>query len=651
MSLEIDLGKISLVEGLRAALGTAVVVGINQWLNWPLLNFVALGALQACLVDIGGPMRRRVAFIAAFIMGGALLFLGFGVARAGGIWVVLPFACLLLFAHSMLRNWGLNAMQLGNMLSVVMILAIDRVSPWREALPTAAAFAVGGVWALLLTLLLGRVRPYQVAHRAVGEVYRQLATLAEDLKALIDAPKVPADAWDDHARAHRRSVRDAIELARELVHQTFQTRGPQSGVTVQSPIRLEAADEIFGALIGLSSVLESIPSTRPAASRVLRLLVPLLRAIAEAIEHNTDPSSVAIERGIDSIAHIAASETALAGVLGELSGRMHLAVSVAGPVMADMDPADARVVSRSWREDIQDRLIEGLNWQSANFRHALRIMVLGGGAIAATMISGRYYAHWLSITLVLTLQPFFANTRQRAIERGLGTSAGVIGVSLLAMALPTPLVTAAALIPVTVVAFALRRVSFALFISGLTPFVVLLVELGQRDVAAGSIAVQRLVYTLAGVVVAVAGNRFLWPLWEPSRLREQLNAALAAHAVWVMAEKTDDLARRGAGRSSNALESSLARALAEPKATRDRGLELALVADAALRRIGGHLTALALQSKRTPPDWIWRGWIAESLRSMTSGGEPPARPGTELPPGLVPIVRQVELVMGAYGRK
>ena len=651
LSLEIDLGAISLAEGLRAALATASLIAINQWLHRPILDIVAIGALFSCLCDAGGPMGRRLATILSFVTLGSLLFILFGVARAEAPQIILPAACLLLFAHAMARSWGQNAMQVGNMLSVVMIFAIDLPQHWLAALTTGAAFAIGGLWALTLTLVLWPLKPYQPARRAVAAVYRQLALLAEDMKSLASSETTPSTAWDDHATAHRRSVRDSIELARVTVDQIASIRGPQSGATLQSPIRLEAADEIFGALIALASVIETTPATRPPTTRVLRLLAPLLRAIADAIEHDSDPASTAVERGIATITNAAAHVPALQSVLAELSERLHLAVSVAGPVIEDMAPADVPFTPHPLWERIHDRVASELTWSSAVFRHATRTALLGTLAIAASLATHQYYAHWMSITLVVTLQPFYANTRQRAIERTLGTSAGALTVSLLAIALHTPLAIAAALVPITVIAFALRRVSFTLFISGLTPFVVLLVELGHQGVGTIGIAITRMLYTFAGGALAVLGNRYLFPHWEPSRLREALIAAVRSHAEWVMADKTDNSARREAGRCSNALETSLARALAEPHASRDRGLEIALVADAALRRIGGHLAAVALQTRREPPDLIWRGWIAGSLQSMAGNSAAPPRPDRAPPELLTPIVRQVELMLGAWGRK
>ena len=89
------------------------------------------------------------------------------------------------------------------------------------------------------------------------------------------------------------------------------------------------------------------------------------------------------------------------------------------------------------------------------------------------------YAHWLTITLVLTLQPFFALTWQRAVERVGGTVLGGVTAAAIATVVHTPIAMAATLFPLAILAFAVRRVSFGLFQAALTPLIVLLSELGQ----------------------------------------------------------------------------------------------------------------------------------------------------------------------------
>ena len=95
--------------------------------------------------------------------------------------------------------------------------------------------------------------------------------------------------WDRHAREHRRTVRTAIETARDAVLTAVRTRGPVSARAAQTWIRLEAADQIFGALIALSDLLqdETRAEVRDAASRMLRLLRPVLLLLGEAIVTET----------------------------------------------------------------------------------------------------------------------------------------------------------------------------------------------------------------------------------------------------------------------------------------------------------------------------------------------------------------------------
>ena len=74
-------------------------------------------------------------------------------------------------------------------------------------------------------MLIWRLHPYRPARRAVADVYRRLGTMAGDLSVLAATDDPPSAAWADHARAHRRHVRDGIEAARTLLLDTIRGRG------------------------------------------------------------------------------------------------------------------------------------------------------------------------------------------------------------------------------------------------------------------------------------------------------------------------------------------------------------------------------------------------------------------------------------------
>ena len=182
LPIAFDLRAISLAEGLRAALSIAVIVAADQWAHWPPLLEAAVGALLTCLCDAGGPIRRRLPALLTFTLLGAAITATLGALRTQGIAVVLPVACLGIFACSLARIWGQSPLQVGNLLVVVLVLALDEPREWHDALLVASIFAAGCLWALLLTMVIWRIHPFRPARRAVSDAYRSVARLVADLR-------------------------------------------------------------------------------------------------------------------------------------------------------------------------------------------------------------------------------------------------------------------------------------------------------------------------------------------------------------------------------------------------------------------------------------------------------------------------------------
>ena len=63
--------RLSLAEGVRAALSVSVIIAASEYLELPALREAALAALWTCLCDPGGPVRRRVPVLLSFSVLGA----------------------------------------------------------------------------------------------------------------------------------------------------------------------------------------------------------------------------------------------------------------------------------------------------------------------------------------------------------------------------------------------------------------------------------------------------------------------------------------------------------------------------------------------------------------------------------------------------
>ncbi len=669
LPIGLNLRAISLAEGLRAALSVAVIIAINEPLGWNSLREAALAALWTCLCDPGGPIRRRLPVLLSFAVLGAVMTAAVGLIRGFGLPVALPVGAIALFALSFARVYGQIGQQFGNLLCVAVILALDRPLPdLASAASLASGFVAGGLWATVLTLGVWQLHPYLPARRAVADVYHRLALLVVDLGALVSAGE-DAARWEAHAREHRRAVREAIEVARGVMFDTLRSRGAIGVRGGHSLIRLEAAEQMFGALIALSDLTEQgTGMDRRAVSRLLRRMRPAATNARPRGDYRgcrAEPADRPLDRrhggGGGSVAGRRSTAPARGADRRAPAHRTH-------PGAAAKLPAGCRSC-RAARPLLQRVLLPvraNLAWQSPALRHALRIVIVATPALAFTMLWFNQFDHWLTITIVATMQPYFALTYARALERVGGTALGGLAAAAVGLVCTTPLAIAAAMFPLSVIAFAVRAVSLGLFMAALTPLVVLLVETGLPGTSEWSIAWARFALTTLGGIIAVAAGFVLWPTWEPERLPQEARTAIGAHGTYaeaVLASMTGaspaaavEAARRGAGVATNSLEASISRALTEPGATgRDR-LEAALVIDAALRRCAGRLSAMQLDpgfSPALPPEALaaWREWIGGTMRALAAGETTlPPRPEVPEADSVVRVARQIELMAEAMGR-
>ncbi|MBV8522812.1 MAG: FUSC family protein [Acetobacteraceae bacterium] len=660
LGITADLSAIRLAEGVRAAFSTALIVAANEWLNWPLLMQAALAALFTCLCDAGGPIQRRVPALLTFAMLGAALWASMGLIRGFGLPVALPVACLTLFITSFARVWGQAGLQMGTLLSVITILGLDEPLDRTQAGLIAGYFLAGSFWATLVTMVLWPIYPFLPARRMVAEAYRALARLVDDLRRMLDIAN-PGE-WAEHARQHRSMVRTRIEQARGMVLDTVRARGAVRGRASQSLIRVEAAEQLFAALLALDEVLEREGRhTHP--DLVMRHVRAVLNALAHGILTDSTRANRQIAATIDMIeAETAALPESLRPIMEAIADRLRIALTLAIPAnyLPDSGIGERSPLLRRFITPV----LANLNWQSLALRHAARAAMAAAPALAFTLSHYRPYEHWLTIILVTTLQPYFGVTVTRVLERIGGSVLGGVIAAFLGLVCTTPLALAAAVFFFATLTFTLRQVSFGLFQVMLTPLIILLLELNQPDTSEWVIAGIRILYTAIGALLALVACLALWPSWEPNRLVQEVRKAIEAHRDWadlvlkvLLGEAEDeqiDPARRAAGLASNNLEVSISRASLEPKITGREQLEAVMVIDAALRRMAGRLAALqinpaikdgvSVEAVRT-----WRDWLERAMDAVLAGQGPPRRPATG-PEAFLRLARQMELISGALTR-
>ncbi|MCB8880514.1 FUSC family protein [Acidisoma cellulosilytica] len=687
-SFALDFAAFSVQEGVRAGLSVAALVVLHAWFDFPLILLTALGALLTCLADAGTPGRERLPALFAFAVLGAAIGVIFGLARAQGLYLAIPLAGIAIFMTSFARIYGPAGMQVGNLLSVWIVLAIDVPQPsLHTALISGGMFFLGSLWAIFLTSVIWRIQTTLPFRHVIGDCYRSLAGMTQDMREILAGRLDSAAAaarWEQNARVFRGGGRVVIETARTNVMTLARTHGSGPRVA-RAWLRLEAADQAFSALSGMADLLEAGRRVNPArAGRILRHLRNDMLSIA----HNIDT-----DEGID-LPRLTKSLNGVRGYIAELdpydplrklvetiAERLFVAASLTAP--ENLNPGtftDGRS-ALPWPQRVLGPIHSNLNRTSSHLRHAGMAGLAALLCLSYTLQNEHEYERWLTITLLMTMQPHFSLTWQRMLERIGGTVLGGLIASALSLFLHTPLTVSLAMFPLAVIAFTLRKVSFGLFLSALTPMVILLVESSAPGASEINIALMRALYTIIGGVLALVCSLALWPGRQPQRALSEVRAAIAAHAKVVdttlalILGESDladwDSCRRQCGMTSNMLESALSRSLLEPRLISGAHVNAALTIDAALRRIMGRSTVLrvswaaATTEGRQPPVPVetirqWRQWCADCATRVLSENPQrateinlPPRPTLDAPAdepvsdSLRRIARQIELIAGA----
>ena len=171
-----------------------------------------------------------------------------------------------------------------------------------------------------------------------------------------------------------------------------------------------------------------------------------------------------------------------------------------------------------------------LNFTSSAFRHALRVAIACiAGFVISKLISYGYHSYWILMTIAFMLKPAYSLTRQRNIERVVGTLVGgIIGFILLFISLPSELLFAI-MVVLMVATYSFQRIKYLVSVICMTPFLLILFHfLGSEFIG---LLKERVFDTITGCTIALLAGYLLFPNWESQESRvNQLRPGIVAMA-------------------------------------------------------------------------------------------------------------------------
>jgi uncharacterized membrane protein YccC len=591
--------------GVRAAIATVTPIVVAMFLPLPAAagTWMSLAGLNGALIDRGGPYRMRAAMMSALAVASAIAVL-IGSLVGGHLVLTVVTTFVIALLCGLARGWIDVGPGFGVTILVTFAIALALPASSVNAAGLRAVYILAGAaWAMLLAIVLWPLRPYRPVRLRVGECYRAIARYMEAAATKLGAGSSDPTSLTSHVVA----VRTALESARTALAISRRGRSVESGRGERLLVLHEVADQLFAHVIALLELSASDSSTASLEHERLVLAATLgevaetVRSLAAAVQSETDLPRIAV--GWDGTGLRAVNDP-MGQIVDRIADYVNAAIDLVGTLNSGAAPkagTERIEVGELPAEPPLFSLAALTKPASVVLHHALRIAIMTSIAVAIAEALHLDHGYWVTLTVVVILQPFAAMTRQKALQRVAGTILGGMVAAGLSALFQDAIGVLVLIAIFTMLCVALLPLNYGAYAVFGTPAFVLLAESSVGD---WNLAGLRVVNTLLGGGLALLGARLLWPGEEADRLPElaataiRANAEFLRRAVQFVVSGNGDLGelretRRAVGNAALNAEDSFQRMMSEHRGRPDE-LEPMMATLVYVRRLAASTAALAI---------------------------------------------------------
>lgn len=508
---------------------------------------ISLGAVCVNITDIPGPIRHKrngliaaslVVFVASLLSG---LF-HINLIITGAIVGFATFIC------SMCAIYGVRIATIGSAGLLVLIISLSNDSvPFRDVLLRSVLIFTGALWYSGISLLLSTMRPYRMAQRALGECIRETSRYLS-LKGAFYDPKTKLKKNYKNLLAQQIIVNEKQHEVRELLYKTRQivkdTSGTGRSLMLTFVDTIDLYEKITASYYDYESIRKKYANTgvlKKIAYLIKRLSFEL-NTLAFAIQSNIPlkkdqllyawildfkyytTNIVQIENKED--------ELVLKRITDNLEDIYNRIQELENYFEAENAETRERRIHHKPFVDTQEYSFEifrnNLSLKSSGFRHAIRVTIACiAGFITAQLMNYGHHSYWILITIVFIIKPAFSLTKQRNVERLIGTAAGgVIGLTILFF-FPDPKIEFAFLLFLMIGTYTFMRINYVVMVIFTTPYVLIMLKL--LGFGYMSVIQERLIDTGIGCTIALMAGYLLFPKWEADELEDHLQHVIKSN--------------------------------------------------------------------------------------------------------------------------
>jgi len=540
--------------GLRIALGVSLpaILMLTVFHNRELGFTIATGALGASVVDMPGPLKYKHNEMLACTVIGFLSALATGIASANAVtlWLtVVP----LTFVLSLVVVYGNRWPQISFATLFMMIVTLEEHFTPMQALVNASWILLGGLWYTYWATFVSRSLVYRIERQALAEsvfscaeyllarsaFYDLDANFDECYRKLIEkqiAAVERQDAARDIVLRNLPKLRSGKLDARRVMlfnlfinvvdlHEMFvgaHTDYPLVRNTFGGQdILIFYRDLMRKSALDLEDIGLAVLQNRPARARIN--VKAELRAIEYELDqmrrHEVPQKNPEAYSAVSSAFRRLWSATRL---IDRMRRQTRHDPGITETVIR-VDPTLSRFVSSRRVPFVQ--IFSNLTMASPSFRHALRVTIAVGVGFWLGRLLPLTNAYWIVMTTVIILKPGYSLTKQRNVQRIIGTAIGCAACVGLILVVKDPHVLLVAMFACMVMSYSLLLFNYTASVVFTSAYVLLMLHLlapgGMRLIG------ERAIDTVVGCAIAIAASH-LFPYWEYRLMGKQVRDMIGA---------------------------------------------------------------------------------------------------------------------------
>ncbi len=508
---------------------------------------VSIGALCTSQMDLPSPLRHKFNELLACVLLTTLVTFIVAVATP---YAVLPAVIVVVsFLAGLMAVYGNKTLSLQFAALFVMTLTFTEEFALREALEHTAQFFLGAAGYMAFAMAVAWSQRRRIKEQVLAECLYELAVYVERKAGFYDTA-LDFDAQFNALVRQQISVADKQQVARDFVFRD--NRGASDGRLVQIHMRML---DLYEYLLSTNTDYPLLRQWLADADimRLLRDIIERMRLDLEVLAYavgrdqpsptpmSYDKEMAAIDATVDELEHghhaipleaIAALEESVATVRGaiRLMAQLHAATATQVELSSVLLRPDMTPFLTRQKYELS-LVLEAFNWRSPVLRFALRTaMAVAAGLWIANHLPYASHGYWVLLTIVVILKPTFSMTRQRNVDRVLGTLIGCVIAAVLLRYVHSTWLLLGALYLSTAASAAFVTVRYRYTAAAAAVQVLIQINLllpGSK----GAIG-ERLVDTLIGAAIATAFS-YVLPAWEYRNLPKLVDDVLRTNRRFI----------------------------------------------------------------------------------------------------------------------